>query len=146
MLTIKIPIEPKGQGRARATMRGKHARMYKASKDVQYEGTLRQYFETAMQGREIPQGPIFLEVTTFSALAKSKYRKTKPVEIDVRRQKPDIDNIIKAVMDAGNGILWLDDVQVWQVRAAKFTAAQGVGPSVTVTVDEEYKKGVVPIG
>lgn len=29
-----------------------------------------------------------------------------------RGQKPDIDNFLKAIMDAGNGVLWKDDSQI----------------------------------
>lgn len=34
--------------------------------------------------------------------------------------KPDIDNVIKIVMDALNGIAWEDDTQVYLVRANRF--------------------------
>jgi len=36
--------------------------------------------------------------------------------------KPDIDNYLKALLDAGNGIAWADDSQVSVVRASKVWA------------------------
>lgn len=33
-------------------------------------------------------------------------------------QKPDIDNFLKATLDAGNGVLWEDDDQVVQIHAS----------------------------
>ena len=33
--------------------------------------------------------------------------------------RPDLDNLIKGVMDALNGILWLDDAQVVRIHAGK---------------------------
>jgi len=34
-------------------------------------------------------------------------------------QRPDADNLLKMVLDAGNGMLWLDDSQVIECSAAK---------------------------
>lgn len=39
---------------------------------------------------------------------------------DMHTSKPDVDNLIKFVTDALNGIYWKDDSQVTQVTAAKF--------------------------
>ncbi len=33
--------------------------------------------------------------------------------------KPDLDNLVKFIADAGNGLLWEDDRQIVQIRAVK---------------------------
>lgn len=39
--------------------------------------------------------------------------------------KPDIDNMLKFVMDAGNGLLWKDDSQIYRVDMEKCYAREG---------------------
>ncbi len=34
-------------------------------------------------------------------------------------QKPDLDNMIKYILDCGNGILWHDDSEIYRIRAEK---------------------------
>lgn len=34
-------------------------------------------------------------------------------------QKPDLDNMIKYILDCGNGILWHDDAEIYKITAAK---------------------------
>jgi len=38
------------------------------------------------------------------------------------KKSGDIDNFIKAVLDAGNGVLWDDDCRVYHVEASKYYA------------------------
>jgi Holliday junction resolvase RusA-like endonuclease len=45
----------------------------------------------------------------------------------------DIDNSAKAVLDAGNGILWLDDRQVDELSVSRLRHKESPGVSVTVT-------------
>ena len=45
-------------------------------------------------------------------------------------QKPDIDNLAKAIMDALNGVAWVDDGQVFTVGSIK-----GWGPAGAVLVE-----------
>ena len=47
------------------------------------------------------------------------YVMPKSVKTVHKITKPDIDNLIKAILDAGNGVLWHDDNQVVSVNAAK---------------------------
>ena len=39
--------------------------------------------------------------------------------------RPDIDNLIKFVLDAGNGVLWTDDAQIAVLQASKVWAEVG---------------------
>ena len=38
--------------------------------------------------------------------------------------KPDLDNLLKLIKDAGNGVLWSDDSQVVEVEAVKVYSAE----------------------
>lgn len=50
----------------------------------------------------------------------------KPIRLDVefwmpRRGRPDLDNLLKLVMDALNGVAYRDDQQIMQINARKLT-------------------------
>lgn len=50
-----------------------------------------------------------------------------------RRGKPDLDNLIKLVMDAANGILWKDDANVVKLEALR---VYGESAKTTIKVSE----------
>lgn len=60
------------------------------------------------------QGPLRLQVFALWALPKSYHRKTPPIPKREFFTSPrdDYDNVLKAIGDAGNGILWDDDGQI----------------------------------
>lgn len=49
-------------------------------------------------------------------------------------QTPDIDNLIKAILDGLNGIAWEDDKQVVGVHAARFSAASKDGEYAEIEI------------
>jgi Holliday junction resolvase RusA-like endonuclease len=49
---------------------------------------------------------------------------------------PDCDNLAKSAMDAGNGILYVDDAQVAELHVYKWYGYPGQEPFVEVTVRE----------
>lgn len=46
--------------------------------------------------------------------------------------KPDLDNLIKNVLDRGNGILWSDDKYIYRIEATKWWAEKGY---IKITID-----------
>tara|TARA_R110000744_G_scaffold41284_4_gene93422 strand:+ start:4962 stop:5384 length:423 start_codon:yes stop_codon:yes gene_type:complete len=48
--------------------------------------------------------------------------------------KPDIDNLLKFVLDAGNKVLWYDDSQIWKVETEKVYSEI---PSILLEIMEE---------
>jgi Holliday junction resolvase RusA-like endonuclease len=49
--------------------------------------------------------------------------------------KPDVDNLAKAALDAINGVVFVDDQQVFEVTVRK---TYGPSPVVEITVDEVW--------
>ena len=43
----------------------------------------------------------------------------KPNAPVIYTNKPDIDNMLKFIMDSGNGVIWHDDSQIWKVVVEK---------------------------
>lgn len=69
------------------------------------------------------EGPLALSMT-FSFRRPEGWPKAQRDEVDNGKQpwrpgRPDLDNLIKLVQDAGNGILWRDDAQIVRLEAIK---------------------------
>lgn len=111
---------PKGKGRPRFTMDG-HAYTPQATKA--YEKEIRQAFQAA-GGTSFGAVPVAVEVTAYYPVPKSARKADKEAMaagLVVPMVKPDIDNIMKAVLDGiqGDDGAFHDDVQVVSIRAEK---------------------------
>lgn len=78
-------------------------------------------------------GRVGLEVIVQRALPKSR---PKRVTSEPNTMKPDVDNIVKSVMDALNGVAWVDDKQVVVLHAEKSDMVRKAGDEVHVSVWE----------
>lgn len=70
--------------------------------------------------------PVLVEALVIFEKPKSHLRATKPETWSrkIHTSKPDADNIMKAIKDAGNGIVWKDDSQVVPVGPIKLYGAK----------------------
>jgi Holliday junction resolvase RusA-like endonuclease len=75
-------------------------------------------------------GPVVLEVL---AVYRRPQRMKTPWRL-YRPGRPDGDNLLKAVQDAGNGLLWKDDSQIVVAKISKMYAGAGEPPHVEVLV------------
>ena len=115
--------EPVAQHRPRITTAGKFPRMYKTAKDNTYREKL--YWEAKkLNMKPIDRKiPLLVRLKVLRQIPKS-LSKTKR-ELAIKKllrpvTKPDIDNYVKQVFDALNGLVWEDDAQIVYVEAAKF--------------------------
>lgn len=104
---------PRPQGRPRFFVRGRHVGVYDPKESREYKQNLVAQI-VAQNPRYIPEGAICLECEFIFARPKSL-----PKKIVDHTKKPDIDNCIKALKDALNGIVWKDDSQIISVYARK---------------------------
>lgn len=129
-----VPGEPQGKGRARIGKVGNFARMFTPAKTVAYEGLAAMAAQAAM-GLTTPfEGACAIHVDAFYAVpaSMSKKRQVMALEGQIRpTKKPDGDNILKAICDGINGVVWKDDVQAVDARVTK---RYGHTPCVHVTV------------
>lgn len=77
--------------------------------------------------------PVAVEILAVWPCPKSARKADKLVQRP-RVGKPDADNIAKAVCDAGNGVLWLDDAQVAELHVRRIVGREGEAPRVEVVV------------
>jgi Holliday junction resolvase RusA-like endonuclease len=118
MITFTIPGKPFGKQRPRATGRGGFARMYTPKETVSFERVVGQI---ALPLFPAPiTGPVRLTVfATFEPAASWSKKKRAQHLHRHHTQKPDTDNILKALKDGLNRIAWVDDSQVCEVVARK---------------------------
>jgi len=135
MVNFCVFGEPVGKGRPRFARQGGFVRTYTPQKTANWEQEIAKAAKQAMGSQSALETPIALSVRVVKAIPVG-WSKTKrqQAESGTLRPvgKPDLDNYIKAIMDAGNGILWVDDSQVCELHSSK---AYG-SPCIEVTVME----------
>ena len=95
---------------------------YTPTKTRQYEKAVALQVKRQLQGREPIQGPVAVELEFWLPIPRSwskrKQGQARDHEI-LPTTKPDLDNLTKAVVDACNGLVWMDDSQIVQETARK---------------------------
>ena len=143
-IRFEIPGPPKGKARHRTTKSG-HS--YTPKETVRYENLVRLCFTAARQNDgaspEPWTGPVWLDVeAVFSVPASWPRWKTEKALLTAYRHcgRPDLDNVVKAVLDGLNGVAYKDDAQVCAIQARK---RYGKTPrvKVMVTLDAQATKG-----
>lgn len=115
MKLYRLPLVP-FKRRTKATHAGNRFRVYTPIESQREE----QMVAAAYQGK-LYEGPVVLELHVYRVLPKSR---PKRVESEPDTYKPDIDNIIKSVMDGLNGVAYKDDSQVVEIKAVKHDRAR----------------------
>ena len=115
---IDLILDPVAKGRPRVCRNG---RAYTPEKTRRAEEAMRWQIGLAMKDRAVPMfgGPLAVEVELRFARPKSVKRAHHTV-------KPDIDNAVKLIGDAGNGLIWSDDSQIVQLSARKVYCDRGM--------------------
>lgn len=135
-----VPGEPVGKGRPRVGKVGNHARLFTPKKTANYETLIAMAAQQAMQGRELIAGPVLVELRIKVAIAASWSKKKTAAALAgevMPTKKPDADNVLKAICDGINGIVFKDDVQVVNVSMSKrFDSTPGVDVRVVPLVGE----------
>lgn len=121
-VVFTVPGQPQGKGRPRIGKVGQHARMFTPDKTVAYEGLIAHAAQQARDGAPLLSGPVDvnlrIECQVPASWSQKKQREALSGDI-YPTTKPDVDNVVKAIFDGCNGVLWRDDVQVVNVCIAK---------------------------
>lgn len=134
MIAFIVPGQPQGKGRAKIVKIGGFSRMATPQKTVAYEGLVAHAAQLAMAGQPLLEGAVsvnlFIDCQVPASWSQKKQRQALAGEV-FPATKPDIDNVVKAIFDGCNGVLWRDDVQAVDCRIRKRYAAT---PCVRVEV------------
>lgn len=139
--------EPVGKGRPRAVTRRSKAKgafiaHITPQKTADYEAAVKEEAATAMGFRPPVCGPVMLELRIFVGVAASWPQKRRVLALAgeiLPTKKPDADNVLKAVKDAMNATVYVDDCQVVDVHMRKRFSDQ---PRVEVIVTPLAKSGI----
>lgn len=129
MLKFRLNCIPTAQARARhMTTKSGLSVSYKSANQKANERTLEALL--APYAPKAPlQGPLVLEFVAALPVGKSdskKLREAKLTGLVAPEKKPDLDNILKNLMDCMTRLqFWTDDVQVVCLRCEKIYAEQG---------------------
>ena len=117
-VVIELSGAPVPKGRPRFG----HGRAYTPQRTRNYEQDLQWQAKLAMRGRLPFDGPIRVEVLAAFPIAASwpNAKKIRACAGTIRHtSRPDVDNLLKCVGDALNGIVWRDDSQIVIATIAK---------------------------
>lgn len=121
MLTITIPGEMRGKGRPRFSARGGFARAYTDSKTANAETWIKAC-AIEQAGIHPMDAPLELQMTISVEVPASWSKRRRADALSgamMPTSKPDLDNCVKLVADALNGIVWRDDKQIVRMVLAK---------------------------
>lgn len=117
MIEITIPGECVPKGRPRFTRNG---RVYTPAATKQYERKVQQAIRLARVPMQT--GALRVEIDVYRVPPKS-FSKKKWLDAIMQKlfpvTKPDLDNYIKSVLDACNGVLFADDNAICEIHARK---------------------------
>lgn len=130
--------KPKAKGRPRLSTYGGFARAYTLQDTIEYENLIKLSYLQASETQEPIEfdKPVILKVKAFYEIPKatSKKKRAEMLNGNIRPcVKPDIDNCLKAVLDALNKIAFKDDTQVIELYATKYYDEQ---PRVEVEITD----------
>lgn len=118
-----IPGTARGKQRPRATRQG---RVYTPKETVNQEAYIKMLAATAMRGFAPFGGPLEATFNISVAIPKSFTRRDRELSLTGKKwptSKPDIDNVVKLLCDAMNGICYNDDKQIVDLLVTKSYAA-----------------------
>ncbi|SFP39201.1 Holliday junction resolvase RusA (prophage-encoded endonuclease) [Geopseudomonas sagittaria] len=140
-IVFAVPGEPQGKGRPRIGRVGQHARMFTPAKTVAYEGLVALAAQEAMQGRDMITGPVLIELHILHGVPQSMSKKRKAQALAgelLPMKKPDTDNVLKAICDGCNGVVWKDDVQATDgVFRRRYSETPGVRVRIVPLMEGE---------
>lgn len=136
MKTVRftVPGQPRGKGRPRFTRSG-HA--YTDNKTKEYESRIAWcYLEQAGDYTFLDDSPLRVSVTAIMQIPKSTTKKKQVAMLNgeiAPKTKPDVDNILKIVLDGLQGVAFKDDKNVTESQIIKIYGSQ---PKIEVSIQE----------
>lgn len=138
---IVVPGQPKGKGRPRFTTANGYHRTFTPPETQRYEELIRTCFYEQVTEPVHKERVYSVHVVAVFKIPESASKKTKEhmKNGEIRATvKPDLDNVLKIVLDALNGVAFVDDRQIVHLWASKYYGEQ---PKLLVQIVEEDEDG-----
>jgi Holliday junction resolvase RusA-like endonuclease len=121
VIHLSIDLKPLPKERPRFNARSGHA--YTPSKTAKYESHIK--FHAQCVCKKPMTGAVEIEI-------KFNFIKAKSSKLIACTKRPDIDNLIKGVLDALNGVAFMDDSQIVRLVSEKnFSSKDGIEIFIT---------------
>lgn len=135
--TLWFPVTPIPKGRPRFR---RYGGAYTPPKTEEYERQIKKLYLTSPKRVEFEKNvPLVVNLEFGMPIPKSMSKKKRAamIEGDISHtKKPDVDNLVKAILDGLNKLAWADDSQIVRISAEKKYAKE---PYVYLYVHEYIK-------
>ena len=135
-MKYEFEVIGKINGKARPRLNMYTGKVYTPTNTKDYENLIREYFKIKYHRTEILKGRIKVTIVAYFAVPKSiskKDRENMLLGNISPTKKPDIDNIVKIVLDALNKYVFEDDNQITKLDVEKVYAEE---EKVYVAIEE----------
>lgn len=134
-LEFVVAGPPIGKGRPKAVRQGGFVRMYTPKLTVEYETDVAFKASLVMGDMPVLETPVSMNIVAHYPIPASWSKKKQQQALAglVIPGKPDLDNVGKAILDALNGVVYVDDKQVVRLVMEKRYSFE---PRIEVTVKE----------
>lgn len=123
MISFTIPGAPVGKGRPRFAKRGNFVTTYTPKETASYENLVKVLAMQEMGSNQPTSSPVnvFIDIAICPPVSWSKKKRAQALNAEIYPTgKPDIDNVAKGILDAMNGVVYLDDKQAIGLMVRKF--------------------------
>ncbi len=116
-VSFTVPGVAVPKGRPKFARRCQHMTTYTPEKTASFENLVKSRSDDAMKGKGLimTNAPVQAVINIYLPIPKSWPKKFKEMALNGQvgvTKKPDMDNVVKALFDAMNGIVFKDDSQV----------------------------------
>lgn len=109
-------------GKARPRLNSYTCQVYTPPKTKDYELLVKQYFKIKYPRYKALEGRVAVKIVAYFKIPKSATKKDKELIAEGKispTKKPDIDNIVKIILDAMNKVGFKDDNQITKIEVEK---------------------------
>jgi Holliday junction resolvase RusA-like endonuclease len=137
-LEFTVPGTPIGKGRPKAVRQGGFVRMYTPKQTLDYETDVAFKAAQAMGDMPVLDTAVSMRIVAYYPIPASWSKKKQQQALAglLIPGKPDLDNVGKAVLDALNGVVYVDDKQVVRLLMEKEFSFE---PRIEVIVKERIE-------
>lgn len=141
LVELTILGEPFGKQRPRVIARGKGAsRAFTPQKTVNYENYIKLLYRQKYKNFKFEDKvPLYVQIAAFYKIPPSKPKYIKDLMFRgemLPTKKPDVDNIIKIILDSLNGLAYKDDAQIVACTCQKLYVNDDNEPRVEVKIEK----------
>lgn len=137
-IELTVPGNPQGKQRAKTFKKGDFAGAYTPAKTVNYETYIKELFAIKYPDFMPLEGPLMLQFTAYVSIPASTSQKKRAMMLEgsiIPEKSPDIDNILKIIMDALESVAYKRDSQIAIGIIVKLYSER---PRVELKIDQEH--------